>query len=244
MALSLIPCGQCLLSSRMKPALPCFCINLDERKEKWEATQAAFKGTGIEPRRFSAIRHAEGWKGCGMSHVAIAREAMRLGLPWVLVIEDDCQPSPDFAQRWPTVKDALWDERGSWDIFLGGPTYVQGPAQMHGKHLLEIGNGFALHFYVLQAVAYERAIAWNADRHGPIDVYYSNQFRIVTTQPFLALQRPSESDIQMGKRDYTYLFEESEEAIQKLTYALRTRELTVILMLISISIITAFWSKR
>ena len=217
---------------------------MDERKEKWEATQAAFKGTGIEPRRFSGIRHAEGWKGCGMSHVAIVREAMRLGLPWVLVIEDDCQPAADFTTKWPTVQNALWDERGSWDIFLGGPTYAQGPVEMHGEHLIGIGGGFATHFYVLQAIAYERAIAWNPDRHGPIDVYYSNQFRIVTTLPLLAFQRPSESDIKMEMKDYTYLFEDSEKEIEKLTYALRTREATVILMLISLTVLTAYWSKR
>ena len=221
--------------------LPCFCINLDDRPEKWKATQRAFEGTGISPQRFSAIRHAEGWRGCGASHVAIAREAMQLGLPWVLIIEDDCLPVTDFAQRWPTIKGALADESGSWDIFLGGPTYVQGPAQPLGRHLMQIDTGFALHFYVLHATAYQKAIAWNPDRHGPIDVYYSNQLRIATTSPLLAIQRPSESDIKAETTDYIELFQDSAMTLQQLQYSVRTRHSTLVLLFASALIIAILW---
>jgi hypothetical protein len=224
--------------------LPCFCINLDDRKDKWTDTQAAFKGTDIVPKRFSAIRHSEGWRGCGASHVAIAREAMRQGLPWVLIIEDDCMPVADFAQRWPAVKRALWDERGDWDLFLGGPTYVQGPARPRGEHLTEIEGGYALHFYVLRASAYERAIAWNPDRHGPIDVYYSDQFRLVTTYPMLATQRPSVSDIKGETTDYSYFFDESDHVLRQLGYAFRTRDATIALLVISFAAISAIWLRR
>lgn len=216
---------------------------MDDRADKWADTQAAFQGTGIVPKRFSAIRHSEGWRGCGASHVAIAREAMRKGLPWVLIVEDDCVPVADFAQRWPIVKKALWDDYGQWDIFLGGPTYIQGPVELHGKHLIEIEGGFALHFYVLQAAAYEKVIAWNPDRHGPIDVYYSDTLRIVTTYPLLAKQRPSVSDIKQEQTDYSHFFEESENVIQQLIYALRTRDGTVGLLVLSAAIIAAIWFR-
>jgi GR25 family glycosyltransferase involved in LPS biosynthesis len=224
--------------------LPCFCINLDDRTDKWADTQAAFQGTGIVPKRFSGIKHSEGWRGCGASHVAIAREAMRRGLPWVLIVEDDCVPVADFAARWPVVKQALWDDYGHWDIFLGGPTYIQGPVELHGKHLIEIEGAFALHFYVLQAASYEKVIAWNPDRHGPIDVYYSDILRIVTTYPLLAKQRPSLSDIRQEQTDYSYFFDESEHIIKQLTYALRTRNGTVGLLFLSIVVLAALWLKR
>jgi len=215
---------------------------LDDRLEKWKATQQAFEGTGISPQRFSAIRHAEGWRGCGASHVAIARKAMQLALPWVLVIEDDCLPVQDFAERWPTVKRALEDESGSWDIFLGGPTYVQGPAEPLGPHLMQIDTGFALHFYVLHATAYEKAIAWNPDRHGPIDVYYSNQFRIATTHPLLAIQRPSESDIKKQSTNYVELFENADNTLKQLQYSFRTREGTLALLFASALFLGFLWS--
>ena len=224
--------------------LPCFCINLDDRPEKWADTKAAFEGTGIKPERFSALRHKEGWRGCGASHVAIAREAMRRGLPWVLVLEDDCVPVADFSQRWPIVKQALWDERGAWDIFLGGPTYIQGPVEHTSRHLVTIDTAFATHFYVLQASAYERAIAWNPDRHGPIDVYFSNQFRKVTTYPLLATQRASVSDIKGTVIDYSALFDESSDNMQQLMYAYRTRGGTVALLVVSFLAIWLISSRR
>jgi len=227
----------------MQPDLPCFCINLDERKEKWEATQEAFAGTGIVPQRFSAIKHTEGWRGCGASHVAVARKAMLAGLPWVLVIEDDCVPADDFAERWPAVRDALWEERDAWDMFLGGPTYVKGPAQFHGKHLVEIESAFATHFYVLNVSAYTKAIAWNPDRHGPIDVYYSDQFRIVTTQPLLAYQRPSNSDIENKHVDYSKIFQDSESALEQLTYVLRTRSSSIVLLGLSLLAMYIIWKR-
>jgi hypothetical protein len=223
--------------------LPCYCINLDDRPERWEETKAAFEGTDIVPRRFSGIRHTEGWRGCGASHVAVARDAMRRGLPWILVLEDDCDPVADFTERWPIVKEALWAERDSWDIFLGGPTFIQGPAEALGP-LTRIEGAYALHFYVLRASAYEKALAWNPDRHGPIDVYYSDQFRIVTTQPLLAVQRRSVSDNEEEEVDYGYLFRRSEHVLQQLLYSARTREGSVGLLFLSAMILAFIWWKK
>ena len=217
---------------------------MDDRPDKWVDTKAAFDGTGIKIQRFSGIRHKEGWRGCGAAHVAIAREAMRRGLPWVLVIEDDCLPVADFTERWPIVKKALWNEMGSWDIFLGGPTYIQGPIEHKGKDLISINTAFATHFYVLQAAAYERVIAWNPDRHGPIDVYFSNQLRKVTTYPMLATQRASLSDIKGTIIDYSKFFDESDDSIQQLMYAYRTRGGTVALLVVSLLAIWLISSRR
>lgn len=212
-----------------------YCINLDSRPDKWKDTQDAFANSGISLKRFSGIRNAEGWRGCGASHVAIAREAIRLALPYVIIVEDDCIPSSDFAARWPAVLAALQSDSG-WDMFLGGPTHVQGPISLRGS-LIEIERGFALHFYVLKACAYEKAIAWNADRHGPIDVYYSDQFRVVTTRPVLAIQRPSKSDIRDEDMDYTEFFEETNTTLDKLLYSVRTRHATIILFGLSLFLI-------
>jgi hypothetical protein len=162
----------------------------------------------------------------------------------VLVIEDDCLPVADFTERWPIVKKALWNEMGSWDIFLGGPTYIQGPIEHKGKDLISIDTAFATHFYVLQAAAYERAIAWNPDRHGPIDVYFSNQLRKVTTYPMLATQRASLSDIKGTIIDYSKFFDESDDSIQQLMYAYRTRGGTVALLVVSLLAIWLISSRR
>ena len=212
-----------------------YCINLDSRPDKWKNTEAIFAGSGIHLQRFSAIQRAEGWRGCGASHVGIAHEALRQGLPWVIVVEDDCIIGSDFAKRWPVVMEALKGDR-DWDIFLGGPTYLQGPIDIR-EPLIEVERGFALHFYVLKACAYERAIAWNPDRHGPIDVYYSDQFRILTTYPILAIQDASISDIKHKEVNYMDHFHETDEILQKLIYSAETREGTLLLLVLSAAIL-------
>jgi hypothetical protein len=215
-----------------------YCINLDSRPDKWEATQEAFIGSGLTLQRFPGIVKSQGWRGCGASHVALAHEAMRQGLPYVIIIEDDCIPVPEFSQRWPALLEAL-EADDEWDMFLGGPTNVQGPIDVRGP-LIEIERGFALHFYVLKACAYERAIAWNPDRHGPIDVYYSDEFRVVTTHPLIATQRPSKSDI-LGKNvDYTGGFQHTTETIDKLLYSLQTRQGTLLLLGLSVLLVALF----
>jgi hypothetical protein len=144
-------------------------------------------------------------------------------LDWILVLEDDCQPAPFFAERWPQIKKALWEERASWDIFLGGTTYLQGPIEQERPELIQIAKGLTTHFYVLNATAYDKVIAWNPDRDGPIDWYFSNSLRSTTTSPFLAIQRPSYSDIQGKEMNYNKLFDESEQRISELQYAHQMR---------------------
>lgn len=218
-----------------------YCINLDSRPDKWKRTEAAFEGSGITLKRFPGVQHTIGWHGCGAAHVAVAREAMRQGLPWVLVIEDDCLLTSGFTQRWPAIRDALMADDG-WDMFLGGPTNIQGPVTVK-EPLIEIEGAYALHFYVLKACAYEKAIAWNADRHGPIDVYYSDQFRIVTTTPFLAIQNPSVSDIHGHEVDYTGEFYRSQELLDTLLYGVQTRDGTLAMLFVSAIIIGILWSR-
>lgn len=238
-----------MVATEAAAELKCFCINLDSRPDKWTSTQAAFAGTGLTLERFPGIKHEQGWKGCGASHVAIAREAARRGLPWVLVVEDDCLPAADFAARWPALREALWRARDSWDIFLGGPTFVEGPARRieggGSTPLLEIEQGFALHFYVLNARAYTTAAAWGADRDGPIDVYYSEQMRIISAGvPHLATQRPSASDIQKRDVDYGREFRASTEKLLRLAHADSTRAFTVGLVIGSAGVLALLWLKR
>jgi hypothetical protein len=218
-----------------------YCINLDSRPDKWKRTEAEFKGSGITLNRFPGVQRPIGWHGCGAAHVAVAREAMRKGLPWVLVIEDDCVLTSGFAERWPAISTALMADDG-WDIFLGGPTNIQGPITLR-EPFIEIERAFALHFYVLKACAYEKAIAWNPDRHGPIDVYYSDQFRIVTTTPILAVQDASVSDIRGKQVDYTFEFHDAQDSLDKLIYAVRTRDGTLAILFVSAIIIGVLYSR-
>jgi len=225
------------------PELPCYCINLDDRSDRWEGTKLAFEGSGITPQRFPATRHSEGWRGCGASHVSVIKEAKRRGYEWVLIVEDDCTPTAGFKDRWPALRNDLWTTRDKWDVFLGGPTQVHGPAQHLTNDILLIGHGYALHFYVICARNYDTALQWNADRHGPIDVYFRDVFNIATVNPLVAIQRPSPSDIRGIDVDYSDIFSDSEHSLERLSYGERTRIGTVVLLFASIGLIAYIWKR-
>jgi hypothetical protein len=172
------------------------------------------------------------------------REAKRQGHEWVLIIEDDCAPCEGFAERWPPLREELWKTRGEWDVFLGGPTQVHGPASHLTQQIMLIGHAYALHFYVICSRNYDKVLMWDGDEHGPIDVYYRDIFQIAATTPLIAIQRPSPSDILGKDVDYSIYFSDSETALQKLSYGERTRLGTVLLLVASISLIAYIWKGR
>jgi hypothetical protein len=173
----------------------------------------------------------------------VIKEAKRRGYEWVLIVEDDCTPTAGFKDRWPALRNDLWTTRDKWDVFLGGPTQVHGPAQHLTNDILLIGHGYALHFYVICARNYDTALQWNADRHGPIDVYFRDVFNIATVNPLVAIQRPSPSDIRGIDVDYSDIFSDSEHSLERLSYGERTRIGTVVLLFASIGLIAYIWKR-
>lgn len=221
------------------PELPCFVVNLDDRPDKWNETKASFKGTGIRLQRFSAIRDKKGWIGCAKSHVALAAAALEKEYPWILVLEDDCEPADDFVKRWPRIQKRLWANRDAWDIFLGGATYVDGPATKLDSDLIQIGQGFSTHFYVLNSRVYKKVLEWNSSE-GAIDTYFSRKLRIVTTLPALATQRPGKSDIEPVAVDYNGDFRKAELRLRELVE--RSQMRAPITLLLVLSVIGGLWA--
>lgn len=122
-----------------------YCINLDERTDRWEHSLKQFEKLGISDRveRFSAIKcqdkktrneladlHYGGyWRphymyplngavGCATSHLEIIKLAKSRGLKNVLVFEDDFISMTDWHE---TLKSALCDlDNFDWDLFYLG----------------------------------------------------------------------------------------------------------------------------
>src|SRR5216117_1383180 len=77
------------------------CINLDRRADRWKQMQLKFRRHAIHGvRRFSAAdgnsltvppnwSDTPGAYGCLLSHLQVVREARELGMPCVLIFEDD-----------------------------------------------------------------------------------------------------------------------------------------------------------
>lgn len=130
--------------------LSIYCINLDNRPERWAALQDSCARQGLAGaalRRWSAVADADyGALGCAKSHVsALAHFLTRDTAPYALVLEDDFElvrPWGEFVERF----NALAPRRIDWDaLLLMGTAVMAGPAQE---------PGFARVFEAQSAAAY------------------------------------------------------------------------------------------
>jgi len=147
--------------------------------------------------------------------------AKERGLPWILILEDDCVLKPDAARRFQALLPFLWENRTRWDMFNGGVTALKKHKRISYHPPVYEVYGYAANFYLVHQGSYDRILnghpSNSAEFKDPIDVYYADEFRIWTTTPYLAAQRPGPSDIndsqKKGVSDYTSVFDKAEQKL-------------------------------
>jgi GR25 family glycosyltransferase involved in LPS biosynthesis len=143
------------------------------------------------------------------------------GLPWILILEDDCVLRPDAARRFTDLLPFLWSTRDRWDMFNGGVTALQRHTRVSHTPAIHEVRGYATNYYLVHAGSYDKILngypSDSAAFKDPIDVYYADTYRIWTTVPYLAAQRPGDSDINeaeaTARTDYTNVFEKAEQKL-------------------------------
>lgn len=195
---------------------PTLVINLPERTDRWKAVSDMFASWPVPVERTNAIKQSPGWKGCTLSHLQCLQIAHRRNYPWVLCIEDDCVLTKDAQQRFQALLPHLWANRGKWDVFSGGVTFLTDHTRIQSHPPLFEVSGYAAHFVLIHRDAYIRIIRalTNAMQALPkIDVFYAEHMRIWTTAPYLAMQKPDTSDIEQSYKNYTQRLQESEHIL-------------------------------
>jgi glycosyl transferase family 25 len=94
--------------------LQIYVINLDHRKDRLEEITKELEG--LKFKRFPAIKTNPGIIGCGLSHLAVLKEARELGLKEVLIFEDDFTFSESKEHCWKTVEEFLKNE--TYDVVM------------------------------------------------------------------------------------------------------------------------------
>jgi hypothetical protein len=189
--------------------LPWIAINLDHRKDRYEALQASFPGQHIE--RFSALQHSDPEIGCRTSHLAVIRLAKERNYPWVLILEDDCEPYPEFQTEFPKVCEYLWKHKTDWDIYNGGPN-----AEIIRKYdgaMLHIEGWISAQFIIVNSSVYDALLSHNVSSTKKIDDYYAT-FKTLTSSPMLTRQRDTFSDLAMCVTNNIPLFEQSRSKLR------------------------------
>jgi hypothetical protein len=178
-------------------------INLDHRKDKWiESMHELAPHFNIE--RVSAIHHEWGWLGLWQTFKKIFQECESD----VLIFEDDA----DYRGTYTDLINCINDFPAGWDMLMLGANIKDMRLDRVSKRLVRTYGSWTTHG-ILYSYRFAKEMA-ELDLDIPIDEYFrtkvhpkGNSYICV---PFLSFQRPSESDIEGGYKNYTSLFEESE----------------------------------
>ena len=207
-----------------------FCINLDNRKDRWEKCLGKFALLGIEGKveRFSALTlshltdiapKTRGRAGCALSHATILRKASELKLNNYLVLEDDfdlCY-SPDECLR--SLQLSQEELPKEWNIFyLGGnltDEYGIFPLEKFTNNLFILNSCHTTHSFAVNSNFYEtlkkelpteeNVFHWLPEKKA-IDVHFSKSIlhtsRSFIPQKMLFIQHADFSDIENNYYDY------------------------------------------
>jgi GR25 family glycosyltransferase involved in LPS biosynthesis len=194
-----------------------YCINLDERVDRWKHAQEEFSKVGILDRvkRFSAIKEQDGRVGVIKSNLEIVKSAKTQKLNNVLVFEDDVQ----FITTEPlkVLEAAVNQIQGiNWHLFYLG-------ANTHDKlikfkpNLILLKNAFAVHSMAYNKLAYDSFIEKYSKLkeikqfNDILDVflaqYYQEKFICLMTNPMMTTQMNDYSDIEKRNVNQEYIEE-------------------------------------
>jgi glycosyl transferase family 25 len=92
-------------------------INLERRQDRREQIEQELAAIGLIGERFNAINHTSGIVGCGLSHLAVLKQAEENQWENLLILEDDFQflvPKETLNQQ----LQAFWDLNIPWDVIM------------------------------------------------------------------------------------------------------------------------------
>ena len=178
-------------------------INLENRMDRYEKVSSIFSNiNSIKINRFNALKGNPGWKYCGLSHQEIIKNNLNCNKN-LLVLEDDCDiyDIKNFDNRWSEIKKWLDNNLDKWDIFNGGPTFVERNKYVkildEKLNIIQVKIARTSNFVYYNKNILNKILNWNPDNNIPIDNFdeWCPELKIVTSIPFLSSQYESYSDI-------------------------------------------------
>lgn len=184
-----------------------YCINLDERTDRWEEVQKEFDKLGIRNNvvRVSAIKNENPRIGCRDTHLKIIKEAKENNYNSILIFEDDVLILDESILYLEESLNQL--SYFNWSLFYLGATVDPSVGNLMelNKHILKTNFAYTTHAYAVNKNCYD-LILNNATNYGIIDVFYCHvviqKLLGLVINPMLAIQRSSYSDIE--KCDVNY----------------------------------------
>lgn len=188
--------------------IPSFCINLDDRPDRWLEVCKQFNTLEINVSRFPAVKMAPGWQGCRQSHLDLLYKCREL--PIFAIYEDDVVFLPGFYE---VISHAMRELPPDWEILFLGAN-LQQPITKISDHLCELRGAFCTHAMIWNNTnGLVNSILEQADKIRKIDIFYRDHIqekgRAFITYPMVATQADSYSDITRADQKYMELMIEN-----------------------------------
>lgn len=194
------------------------CINLDRRLERWQQMQGKFQQHGIHAvRRFTAIDGetatipaswpgTPGAYGCLLSHLEVVREARRLGLPSILIFEDDVVFDDQFERKFT---ESIRQLPADWDMLFFGALHKDEPIKV-SDNIGRITQANSTYAYALRDTGFDAFIELNSKGNEVLDansLVLQKEFNCYCFMPHLAWVEDDYSDAQQRTVHHWYLRE-------------------------------------
>lgn len=201
-----------------------YVINLDSMPDRWRKIQERFKDSNVQLHRVSAIEKRPGAYGLLLTAIKILENAKEKGLDAILMLEDDCMPTPGWQERWELIKQWLTNHPTLWDIYSGGSTYYNSPKEVgHIDYIrfFQPKNTYAAHWVYIPARSYDMMIKiytkhLHTTRVRPsvgIDIIHRYVKRVIS-HPFMAYQEDGYSNLKGTLRNLHKWFKNAEDSLQ------------------------------
>ena len=194
------------------------CINLDRRPERWRRMRLKFARQGIHSvERFPALdgdalnipahwTHTPGAYGCLRSHVEVVGHARRLGLPSVLIFEDDVVFAPRLREKFRSYVEQL---PPAWDMLFFGALHKDEPVKV-SENVARLTRSNSTYAYALRDTVFDAFIELNSKAEDVLDnnsFVLQQRFNCYCFMPHLAWVETDYSDAQQRLERHWYLKE-------------------------------------
>ena len=225
-----------------------YCINLDERLDRWEKCLDIFEQYEINSyERISGIKLIEedfpyldqksrSQLGCALSFYRIIKNAYDNQFSSILIFEDDFY----FIHSKEKTKEVLSNSIGNlpeeWDVFYLGANimydYCANPVSFFGKYLFKINSAYCMHSIAFSRKGISTFIEKFSDEfifannilefYKAIDVFMAKDFCMnnlcFVCDEMLCSQIPGFSSIENCMTDYSDLISRHEKTINSIKY--------------------------
>ena len=208
-----------------------YCINLEERKDRWDICEEKFKEYGITNYvRFDGVKVSGnlsskklGQIGCAASFYNVFKDASKNSYEKILVLEDDFDFTISKYEIINNLDKAFKEMPEDWDMFYLGANVMNeimsNPIEKYSENLFKLNSGYALHSVCFSKEALNKILNFFEGKgdwlenlmtnYEAIDVFFAKDFQVSNKcfvwKDILCLQKPAFSSIENAFFDYTNL---------------------------------------